>query len=208
MESPRKEGASLSDCETGILHYHDPNTMSITTKRGDGGTTDLLFGKRVPKNDARMDAIGAVDELNAIMGVVRVHSNRARLDEWTNEFQERLTGLMGELAVIPEDVLKYVEKGFPMISEEDVAALEEKIKQLEAEVPPATDWVRPGAAGHQTAAYLDLARTICRRAERRILDLGDGVPNQQVRLFMNRASDFLWLLARELELGIGSIGGN
>ena len=168
----------------------------------------MLFGKRVPKNDARMDAIGAVDELNALMGVVRVLSNRSRLDEWTNDFQERLTGLMGELAVMPEDVLKYVEQGFSMITEEDVTALEEKIKQLESEVPPPKDWVRPGAAGHQTAAYLDLARTVCRRAERRILDLGDGVPNQQVRLFMNRSSDLLWLLARELELGVGYFGGN
>jgi len=180
--------------------------MSIITKRGDGGTTDLLFGKQVPKNDARMEAIGAVDELNAILGVARVLSNRARIGEWINEFQEKLTGLMGELAVLPEDALKYVEQDFPMISEEDVEALEEKARQLEALVPPPKDWVRPGAAGNQTAAYLDLARTICRRAERRILDLGDEVPNGQVRLFMNRASDLLWLLARELELGAGYFG--
>lgn len=180
--------------------------MSIITKRGDGGTTDMLFGKRVAKNDARMEAIGAVDELNATLGVARVLSNRNRIDEWIDGFQKQLTGLMGELAVMPEDASNYAGHGYPTITSGEVEALEETARQLEAEVPPSSDWVRPGAAGHQVAAQLDLARTICRRAERRVLALGDGVSNPDLPVFMNRASDVLWLLARQLELGVGSGG--
>ena len=180
--------------------------MSIVTKRGDDGATDLLFGKRVPKNDARMEAIGAVDELHAILGVARVLSNRSRIDQWIDGFQKQLTGVMGELAVLPEDAPQYVKNGYPAIAPGDVEALEDMARQLEAEVPPASDWVRPGAAGHQVAAHLDWARTICRRAERRILDLGDGVPGSELPVFMNRASDVLWLLARQLELGVGPGG--
>ena len=174
--------------------------MSIVTKRGDDGQTDLLFGKRISKAEDRVEAIGAVDELNAALGVVRVTGDRKELHELIDAMQMKLIGLMGELAVEPEDAEAYAASGMARVSAEDVADLEVTAGRIEAEVPPPTHWVRPGAAENLAAACLDVARTVCRRAERRVLALGEAVPNGQLPLFLNRASDVLWLLARREEL--------
>jgi cob(I)alamin adenosyltransferase len=174
--------------------------MSIVTKRGDDGRTDLLFGKRISKAEDRVEAIGAVDELNAALGVVRVTGDRPGLHELVDQMQMKLIALMGELAVDPSDVETYVASGLARVSEADVADLEATAARIEAEVPPPKHWVRPGAAENLVAAHLDVARTVCRRAERRVLALGEMMPNQQVVLFLNRASDVLWLLARQEEL--------
>lgn len=175
--------------------------MSIVTKRGDDGETDLLFGKRIGKTDPRVEAIGAVDELNAALGLVRVVGDRAELHGLIDRLQMKLIGLMGELAVDPEDAEAYLASGLARIREDDVTDLEATASGIEAEVPPPSDWVRPGAAENLAAAHLDVARTVCRRAERRVLELGAAVPNPQVPLFLNRASDVLWLLARREEQG-------
>ena len=174
--------------------------MSIVTKRGDDGETDLLFGKRIAKSEDRVEAIGAVDELNAALGLVRVSGVSGQLHELIDEIQRKLIGLMGELAVLPEDAETYENSGFSSISVEDVAGLEARAAAIESEVPPPKDWVRPGAGENMTAAHLDVARTVCRRAERRVLGLGDGIVNKQGPLYLNRASDVLWLLARQEEL--------
>ncbi len=174
--------------------------MSIVTKRGDDGKTDLLFGKRIAKAEARMEAIGAIDELNAALGVVRVTGDRKELHEMIDRMQMKLIGVMGELAVALEDADAYAESGLTRVSEDDVADLEATADAIESEVPPPSGWVRPGAAENLAAAHLDVARTVCRRAERRVLALGTEVPNRQLHLFLNRASDVLWLLARREEL--------
>ena len=126
--------------------------MSIITKRGDGGTTDMLFGKRVPKNDARMEAIGAVDELNATLGVARVLSNRNRIDEWIDGFQKQLTGLMGELAVMPEDASNYAGHGYPTITSGEVEALEETARQLDISLVKPNQQAAAAAAPAESSA--------------------------------------------------------
>jgi cob(I)alamin adenosyltransferase len=172
--------------------------MGIVTKRGDDGHTDLLFGKRAAKVDPRLEAIGAIDELNAALGLVR-----AVADEFINglvdEVQDRLVGVMGELAVQPEDAGRYAESDYPSVSDADIAFLEREAEAIEAAGISFDGWARPGANGNRVGAQLDFARTICRRAERRVLALEDAVSNPRITIFLNRSSDLLWLLARKTE---------
>ncbi len=172
--------------------------MSIITKRGDEGMTDLLYGKRISKTDLRVETLGAIDELNTVLGLARCHGDEnlaAELD-W---LQEKLVGLMGELAVLPEDGARYVEDGMPQITREDLMKVEEQAKVIEEAGVNFKGWARPGAAGSLTAAFLDQARTVSRRAERRVLSLAQEGALSDVSLFLNRLSDYLWLLARREE---------
>jgi cob(I)alamin adenosyltransferase len=173
--------------------------MSIVTKRGDDGQSDLLFGKRTAKTDPRFEAVGAVDELNAALGVARAAASDRTADAIIDRLQEKLVGLMGELAVLPEDARRYAESDFPSLSDEEVQDLEREAAAVEAEGISFKGWARPGANGNLAGAHLDLARTVCRRAERRVLALGSGVSNPAIAHFLNRASDLLWLLARKTE---------
>ena len=111
--------------------------MSIVTKRGDDGNTDLLFGKRISKTEDRVEAVGSVDELNAALGLARVTGGSAELHELIDRMQMKLIGLMGELAVEPADAEAYRASGLARVSEEDVADLEETVVRIEAEVPRA-----------------------------------------------------------------------
>jgi cob(I)alamin adenosyltransferase len=173
--------------------------MSIVTKTGDDGETSLLFGKRVAKTDPRIEAVGALDELNAVLGVVRASGGSAECVRLIDRLQERLVGLMGEVGILPEDSERYAEKGYPVLDASHVVEVEVAAKELEAKGLNFSGWARPGAAGSLVAAHLDVARTICRRAERRVLELGDGVASDYVTVFLNRVSDMLWLLARDAE---------
>ncbi|MDE0826761.1 MAG: cob(I)yrinic acid a,c-diamide adenosyltransferase [Akkermansiaceae bacterium] len=173
--------------------------MSIVTKTGDDGETSLLFGKRVAKTDPRIEAVGALDELNAVLGVVRASGGSAECVRLIDRLQERLVGLMGEVGILPEDSERYAEKGYPVLDASHVEEVEVAAKGLEAKGLNFSGWARPGAAGSLVAAHLDVARTICRRAERRVLELGDGVESDYVTVFLNRVSDMLWLLARDAE---------
>lgn len=181
--------------------------MSIVTKRGDDGCSDLLFGRRIAKTDPRLEAIGTVDELNAALGMVRARadaegggsSEAESLVQLIDTVQGQLVALMGELAVLPEDAERYTESAHPVIEESDVAGLEKIATRLEAEGLTFTGWARPGAEGNLLGAQVDVARTICRRAERGVLTLGEGLINPLGTLFLNRLSDVLWLLARKTE---------
>jgi len=168
--------------------------LSIVTKTGDDGTTGLMYGRRVPKNDPRIAACGAVDELNAALGLARAELQPPMSDTLLS-IQKELVGLMGELATLEEDMPRYVKDSFAVISAEMVARLDSLAKTLEANLPPFKDWVMPGA--NRSAAALDFARTICRRAEREVCAL--GVKNAQNIVYLNRLSDVLWLMARSLE---------
>ncbi|OCA02619.1 cob(I)yrinic acid a,c-diamide adenosyltransferase [Akkermansia glycaniphila] len=173
--------------------------MSIITKRGDDGQTDLMFGKRSPKSAPRLEAYGTVDELNSLLGVVRASGVRSETVEKIDGVQERLVGLMGELATLEEDLPKYDEKGYARIHEEEVAWLEELSHAMEKECDIRfRGWARPGKEATLGSAQLDLARAVCRRAERRVAVLRDmdALSNVQSALFLNRLSDLLWILAR------------
>ena len=174
--------------------------MSITTRRGDDGGTDLMFGQRTEKTDPRVEAIGSLDELNAVLGVARVESGGAA-EEMIDSLQGHLIGLMGELAVLPADVGRYRESGHPSICEDEVRMVESMAEVIEDGGVTFDGWARPGACGNRTGAHLDFARTVCRRAERRVLALGAEVPNAEIPVFLNRLSDLLWLMARQSEAG-------
>ncbi len=173
--------------------------MSISTGRGDEGETDLFFGRRVPKTHARIEACGSLDELNAALGLARVSSEQAFTNEILASLQDDLVIVMGEIATLSADLPRYREKGFSVVESAMVERLSGFVEALETGKGIAmSDWALPGAGGHAGGAALDFARTLCRRAERRIAGLvEDGeVSNPALVSFVNRLSDVLWLLAR------------
>lgn len=169
--------------------------MSIVTRTGDDGTTSLMYGRRVPKSHPRLAACGAVDELNAALGLARAAVTHPFVRDALLPIQKELVGLMGELATLDEDMPRYIKDGFAVISAESVARLDQLAAKLEAETPPFKDWVMPGA--NPASAALDFARTVCRRAERDVCGL--EVRNAQIVVYLNRLSDVLWMMARWME---------
>ena len=173
--------------------------MSVITRRGDDGQTDFMFGRRSSKNSLRVHAYGEVDELSAALGLARALGLCERIETLVDAVQARLVGLMGELATLPEDVAAYAERGLPRLTAADVAWAEGEAQALEqGEGIRFEGWVRPGAAATPGAAQLDVARAVCRRAERAVLALHEHEPiaNAALLIFLNRASDLLWLAAR------------
>jgi len=172
--------------------------MSIITRRGDSGETDLLFNRRIAKTSARIEAVGCVDELNAALGLARAAEVRPELVALIDGIQSRLVGLMGELATLPEDLGKHAEKGYPSIGAADVEWVFQIARGYEQRGVKFTGWAVPGAEGSLARAGLDFARTLARRAERAVWALhetGEEV-GEEIRLFFNRLSDLLWILAR------------
>jgi cob(I)alamin adenosyltransferase len=170
--------------------------MSIATKTGDDGTTGLMFGRRVPKPDARVEACGSVDELNAGLGLVRVNVSEPFIGASILAIQKELIILMGELSVLEEDRDRYAEKGYRFVTDGMVENLAAQIHELETtRHVDFKGWATPG--GNPGSAALDLARTICRRAERRVVELAPS--NQDTVRYLNRLSDLCWLFARFLE---------
>jgi cob(I)alamin adenosyltransferase len=172
--------------------------MSIITGRGDSGDTDLLFNKRIAKTSLRIEALGNVDELNAALGLARAAASNAGWIALIDQLQEKLIGLMGQLAHLPEDEAKYVEKKYASITQADLDWVTAKAHEYEAQGIRFTGWAKPGAEGSLARAGLDYSRAVARRAERSLLALhesGEPVP-EVVRLFFNRLSDLLWILAR------------
>jgi cob(I)alamin adenosyltransferase len=180
-------------------------TQSITTKRGDAGETDLLFGGRVGKSHPRLHAVGEVDELNAALGLVRVQVRNAGLRAIAARAQQDLVALMGILSAGPEHAERYETQGFKGLGPESVERLTLEAKALETEFPDGFHgWSMPGDKGGAGAAWLEMARCICRRAERAVIALPpeDAPLNPHVVPWLNRLSDLLWLAARvEEKLG-------
>ena len=173
--------------------------MSIATKTGDDGTTGLLFNRRVSKCHPRVEACGAVDELNAALGLARASSPHEFVRRNVEPRQKELVPLMAELATDAQDAQRYVQSGFPVVTAEMTDALDRVIKDLEAQHETFQGWATPGDS--LDAAALDLARTACRRAERRVCAIQESgqAVNPQVVVYLNRLSDWLWLLARWVE---------
>jgi cob(I)alamin adenosyltransferase len=171
--------------------------MSIITGRGDSGETDLLFSRRIPKTSTRIGALGHIDELNAALGLARAAMTDPQLIVLIDGIQTRLVALMGELATLPEDGNRYVKAGYPFLSDEDVQWLVAIAAEHEQRGVKFTGWAVPGAEGSVARAGLDFARTVARRAERSVLELHQTEEvSEPIRLFFNRLSDFLWILAR------------
>lgn len=170
--------------------------MSIVTKTGDTGTTALMYGRRVPKNHPRVETYGAADELNAALGLARARTPHAFIRENIFSIQKDLVTLMGELATAPEDLPRYIRDGYGLVNTTLTAKLETLVKEIEAQKISFAGWATPGAT--ETAAALDLARTICRRAERHACGLQQTgqLDNAEIIIYLNRLSDLLWLFAR------------
>jgi len=158
-----------------------------------------MYNRQVSKCHPRVEAYGAVDELNAALGLARAAAEHDLLRERLASLQKDLVLLMGELATAMEDLPRYVKDGHSLVTPVLTATLEKWIKELEAANVPAKGWATPGA--NTASASLDLARTICRRAERRVCALQEAsqLDNPEIVIYLNRLSDLLWLLARWVE---------
>ncbi len=168
-----------------------PRITRVYTRTGDDGTTGLGVRVRVRKNDARVEAYGTVDELNSALGVVVASGPSAPVADSLRRVQQELFHLGSDLCVPPDDEAPSV----PRIEQRHVEALEKTIDQLQEELEPLANFVLPG--GCAAAAALHLARTICRRAERRLVTLAAaetvGAP---ALTYVNRLSDALFVMAR------------
>lgn len=172
---------------------------SIVTRTGDAGSTGLMFNRRVAKSHPRVEAYGSVDELNAALGMARSHCRASALGENLLTIQKDLVVLMGELATGVEDLERYVRDGYHLVTAAQVASLDVLVRQLEEQKISFHGWATPGAT--ICAAALDVARTTCRRAERRVVALHEAgqLQNAEILVFLNRLSDLLWLMARWAE---------
>ena len=179
--------------------------MKIYTKTGDKGETSLIGGKRVPKYDDRVEAYGTIDELNSHLGLIRDLCEEKQEKDLLLMIQDRLFTAASNVA---SDSAKALEK-MPLLLESDIVILEKKIDQMNEKLPDLVQFILPG--GHILASYTHIARTICRRAERLTIKVQtDEIPNQIVVKYLNRLSDFLFVLARKFanELGSGDVHWN
>jgi cob(I)alamin adenosyltransferase len=164
----------------------------IYTRTGDDGTTGLGDGSRIPKDDARVEAMGAVDELNSTLGLIRAEDIPGDIAAVLSEIQHNLFDLGGELSI----------PGYELVRADAVDSLEKELDRLNAELDPLKEFILPG--GTRAAAWCHLARSICRRAERRVVTLAartelTGRPRQ----YLNRLSDYLFVLSRYLNKSAG-----
>ncbi len=167
--------------------------MKIYTRTGDDGTTSLFGGMRVSKDNARIEAYGAVDELNAVLGMAASLSGDDGVTRLLQNIQRDLFTIGTDLAT-PPDRHKSVDD---RIIQSLVETLETAIDKLETSLPPLRQFILPG--GHPCAAAIHVARTICRRAERRVIALGSAEAiTPASRIFLNRLSDYLFVLARHV----------
>lgn len=174
--------------------------MKVYTKTGDKGTTALFGGTRVPKYHLRIESYGTVDELNSYIGLIRDQEMNAHYQNVLIDIQDHLFTLGAILATDPKKaILKNGKErlNIPKITEVDVAFLENEIDSMESELPPMTHFILPG--GHTTVSYCHITRCICRRAERLATQLNDTEPvDEMVLKYLNRLSDYLFVLARKL----------
>jgi len=166
--------------------------VKIYTRTGDSGETALFDGRRVSKSDLRVDAYGEVDELNAALGVVLASGVDAGLSAMLQAIQRDLFAVGGRLADPTRKVAERVDK--MQIDSADVARLEQWIDELESDLPPLRRFILPG--GSAAGASLHLARTICRRVERRMVLLGPAEVPRELLAYINRLSDLLFVAAR------------
>jgi cob(I)alamin adenosyltransferase len=172
--------------------------MSIATTRGDGGQTGLAGGIRLSKADLRVESYGSVDELNSVLGFARSICTNKEICEWTEDIQRALFRVGSVLATPPES-----KKTPPSITLEDVESLTKLVHQIETTEGILSDWSLPGA--HTESAAFDVARTVCRRAERCAVRLAaSGVEfKPEILAYLNRLSDLLWLFGRLIEVNAG-----
>ena len=160
--------------------------MGVYTKTGDDGTTGLYTGERIPKNSLRVEVYGTIDEANSALAMSRAFARNPNVKEKIYKLQKLMPLLMADLASLNQP---------PMIKEEHIKALETEIDEMEATLPKLTAFIVPGDS--QAGAFLDLARTITRRAERALLTLAQTEETHKVdAVLLNRISDYCFMLMR------------
>jgi cob(I)alamin adenosyltransferase len=173
--------------------------MKIYTKTGDKGQTSLIGGTRVPKHHIRIEAYGTVDELNSWIGLLRDTIEDKHVKEILVEAQDRLFTIGSILASDPEKS----KMKLPELKNEDVELLEKEIDAMDQVVPPMKSFVLPG--GHPIVSHIHIARCICRRAERCTIHLTESAPVEEIVIhYLNRLSDYLFMLARKVSHDLGA----
>ena len=168
--------------------------MKIYTKKGDTGETSLIGGVRVKKSNVRIHAYGTVDELNSVVGLVRDSSTNAAIIDQILEIQDRLFVIGSQLASAPGSKMK-----LPYISPEDIANLERYIDAMNEELPELKSFILPG--GDLAVSYCHLARTVCRRAERWVIEVDESEKVDPIIIeYLNRLSDYFFMLSRKISL--------
>ncbi len=172
--------------------------MKIYTKTGDLGTTSLFGGKRVSKADLRIETYGTIDELNSWIGVVRDQAINSPRKDIFLEIQDRLFTIGSILATEPGNVKVKI----PTLAEEDIIFLEREIDAMDAALPPMRSFVLPG--GNESVSFGHIARTVCRRSERLVIGLNSSeTVDPLVIKYLNRLSDYLFVLTRKMALELG-----
>jgi cob(I)alamin adenosyltransferase len=173
--------------------------MKIYTKTGDKGQTSLIGGTRVPKDDIRIEAYGTVDELNSWLGVIRDSVNETHTKQLIIDIQDKLFTIGSHLASDPEKSRMKL----PEITDAHVTTLENEMDAIDKVVPPMKNFVLPG--GHLAVSYCHVARCVCRRAERCVIHLAGTAPVEDVIVrYLNRLSDYLFMLSRKLTMDLGA----
>ena len=171
--------------------------MKIYTKTGDLGETSLLGGKRVLKSNTRIQAYGTIDELNSYLGMVADQEvNKDRIPQ-LKEIQDRLFTIGSHLALESDKKIN-----LPFIEEKDITFLESLIDEMDAQLPSMKNFVLPG--GHISISFVHVARCVCRRAERCIISINEEKQIDPLIIkYINRLSDYLFVLARKMALELG-----
>lgn len=171
--------------------------FKIYTKTGDTGETGLFGGARVPKYHPRVEAYGTVDELNSYIGLLRDLIETPQYRAVLKEIQDRLFTLGAVLASDPDNKILTFD-----LTETDVQLLENQIDSMESALPTLKNFILPG--GHVTVSYCNIARTVCRRAERLVVALCAEQPTNPLSIqYLNRLSDYLFVLGRKAGLDLG-----
>jgi len=174
--------------------------MKVYTKTGDKGQTSLFGGTRVPKYNLRIEAYGTIDELNSYIGLIRDQKIDKNSFDTLVKIQNELFTL-GSMLATPKDK-EHLKNGkerlnIPKLNEEDIAFLEKEMDKMDKELLPMTHFILPG--GHPTVSYCHIARTVCRRAERITVNLSETEDINSISIsYLNRLSDYLFVLARKL----------
>ena len=173
---------------------------SIYTKIGDKGTTMLAGGKKVPKDSARIEAYGTIDELNSFLGLLRDKLTQTDSKKFIDiiasllKIQNEMHDLGGELAT-PHEIL--VNSRQQLVSQKDIARLEQEMDAFNETLEPLSNFVLPG--GHELVSYAHICRTICRRCERRVVTLSTSEEiREEARIYVNRLSDWLFIAGRTI----------
>ncbi|WP_293303981.1 cob(I)yrinic acid a,c-diamide adenosyltransferase [Pedobacter sp. UBA5917] len=167
--------------------------MKIYTKTGDKGQTSLIGGTRVPKYHLRIEAYGTVDELNSYIGLIMCQDIEAHDQQLLKEIQDRLFTVGASLAADPEKSKMKI----PDLHDSDIILLENEMDAANESLPPLKHFVLPG--GNTVVSYCHIARCVCRRAERLTVELAENsFVDEHVTIYLNRLSDYLFVLARKL----------